>query len=212
MERRNSKSFGEFWVADREKIRLAFVRSSRRPRGSLQRIRITRGWFATHDRSCKIHVRITREICLKCPKILRARLPPRQHDHAPAHDGNHLRHLRRGRRRGPGLETIARADNSAFNGSAAAGFRCSSWLMWTAAALSPRVPPMFDLCCCKDFVGVVVVQGPSRPSQCLVFQSESSRIVPQMLKNRSRCAAFRSRKKLEKRDFSCRKISILCGR
>ena len=75
------------------------------------------GWLATHACSCKIRVTKTREICLKCPKILRARLPPRQHDNVPARDCKRLRQLQRGMRHGPGLNTFARVDNTAFSGS-----------------------------------------------------------------------------------------------
>ena len=53
----------------------------------------------------------------QCPKNLRARLPPRQHDNVPARDCKRLRQLQRGMRHGPGLNTFARVDNTAFSGS-----------------------------------------------------------------------------------------------
>ena len=185
--------------------RAAQARLGRRPRENPTRVRAIGaltppiapaqshylGWLATHACSCKIRVRITREICLKCPKILRARLPPRQHDHAPALDGKHLRRLRNGRRRGPGLDTIVRADNSAFNDrhSRAAS---SSWSMRTTAGSLSPVCRMCSLCCLPKALWVWWLCKDHRGLHSESFlQSESSGCVPQMVKNRSRCAAFR---------------------
>ena len=91
--------------------------------------------------------------------------------------------------------------------TATAGLQCSSWSMRTTAGSLSPVCRMCSLCCLPKGLWVWWLCKNHRGLRSeSFFQSESSRCVPQMVKNRSRCAAFRYAARSEKKHFSLQKM------